>query len=259
MGGPQESPEKTMGSSPEVVKWAKAVLGEREPGGRLVEIPMQEGVLVRVVRGTDVAGLTKTDRRDLLTIADEAAWIDQLNRERLPQVQSTHFEYAEAHPGVRGIKRDEDHGNYKVTAVPQLKADVDDDTVKASLTPEERARVYSTRETLTFVIDGDLLTTDGIRYSPKKTAQIIRGLLQGMNVEEGFLDEKRLAVKVVEERDNTELATIIVGGREVHGVRPILWRQEVDAVDKHRATEVRRPRRKNLITPRRKPKTESAS
>lgn len=260
MGGPQESPEKTMGSSPEVVKWARGVLGDKEPGGRLAEVELQEGVFVRVVRGTDVSTLSKTDRRDLVTITDESAWINQLVSERLPEAQGAHFGFAETHPGVRGIKRDEDHGNSRVTAVPQVKAEIDDKTLKASLTPEEIARIYHERTVIALTFGGtELATMDNVVLPSERVAEIIRGVLAGLGVDEVLLNEKRLTNKVSEERDNVELARLILAGKKVDGITPVLWRQEVDAVDQHRAITTRRPRRKNLITPRRKSRTESAS
>ncbi len=191
----------------------------------------------------------------MLGIAREAAWLEH----RVDEVRNAHFQFTEEHPQVPGVIADAQHGGYSVTAVFQNQADFKDDVIMASLTPEQLARVYHQRRTeITFVFDGEeLVTADGTHYSAQKAAQMMRHSLLGGGIEEGLVDEKHLASKIKAERDIVALAEIIDSGVFVPGITITPWRQEVRALDKFAGIHFdRQPRRrKNLITPRNKPRT----
>jgi hypothetical protein len=238
----------------EVSAWAEGVLERKPKQPPLQEVPTDvKGLSIRVVRGTDISALSaeETDRFDRLT--REATWIDQVYKERRPLVRQRAIDFAkDEHPGVMGTVRDPDHGNFRVTVVPQTQVIFDDPAIKASL-GEKAARVYKPITEVKLTYGGELETADGTKLSPERVRQIIKHALLGAGVWEKLLDEG-LIKRLAEERDNLELAKIIrEEGMPAEGISfgEPTWRLEIDDVDKHRAIKVRRPRlRKNLITPR---------
>ncbi|MBI2621211.1 MAG: hypothetical protein HYW63_01005 [Candidatus Levybacteria bacterium] len=245
-------PAEVTGIAPEVQAWAEEQLGLSKPRrSKIVDAPTDiQGVSLRVERGTDTSGITSDQVVILDTMGREAAWIEQQHDERLPEVKEGIILYA-GELGVIGIHRDPDHGNFNVNAVAQREVLFDDPVIKESIGEEAAGQVYVPRTVIALTFDGELETSDGTRLTPQSAVRIIRYALLGGGVDERFLKE-HLLQRTDEARRNRRLAQLIVDGVPVEGiVISMKPRVEIDNVDKYRPIEVKRPRRRKNLIPRR--------
>jgi hypothetical protein len=188
-------------------------------------------------------------RRDELRRADllarEAGYVDLFEKAVGVPVRRDLAMLTEGNPDIDGVEYAPDSGNFSATVVTQKRVERNAERIYKSLTPRRREGVVQRKPVVTVVFDSTFLESRSGRISQTQVVNAVRNMLvdeYGVRRKDAEKSVRRGYQYQVVDKDKVD--DYIRQGIRVDGVSTtVSTRVEVDAVDPHRAIQVRKPRR----------------